>query len=121
MTDEDVNKIGGLVDSKLEAFREDIKGDINSALKPVNEKLDAHGKILNAQGKKLDILWDQVERVTVNLEKVSETQDLHTAVLKRIETKVEGNSDDIKKVDKRLTKVENRLGIVPPPELIIVR
>lgn len=107
MTDEDVNKIGGLVDSKLDALRKDIKGDINSALKPIN--------------KKLDILWDQVERVTMDLGGVKETLDSHTTTLKRIETKVEGNYDDIRKLDKRLIKVENRSGIMPPPELTINR
>ncbi len=94
MTDGDVNKIRGVV-----------KEEIGSALKPVT--------------KKLDILWDQVEKVTENLEEVKETLELHTAFLKRIEPKVENNSDDIIKLDKRLTEIENREGIVPPPEFTI--
>lgn len=94
----------------------------SSNVKSIKEQQSVINEKLDTQGKKMDILWDQVEKVTMDIEEVKETQDLHTAVLKRIETKVEGNSDDIKeKVDKRLTKVENRLGIVPPPELTIVR
>lgn len=86
----------------------------------INEKIDVQGENIDAQGKRLEILWEQVERVTMNLEDVQETQDLHTAVLKRIEGKVDNNSDDTRKVNKRLIKVEGRLGIVSPPELTIV-
>lgn len=93
----------------------------SSNVKSIKEQQSIINEKLDTQGKKLDILWDQVERVTVNLEGVSETQELHTAILKRIETKVEGNYDDIRKVNKRLIKAEDRLGIVPPPELTIVR
>lgn len=93
----------------------------SSNVKSIKEQQSVINEKLDAQGKKLGILWDQVEKVTMDLEEVKEMQDLHTAVLKRIETKVEGNYDDIKKADKRLTKAENRLGIVPPPEFTIVR
>lgn len=78
----------------------------------MNEKLDAHGE-------KLEILWDQVERVTVDLTEVKEAQSLHTAVLNRIESKVDNNSEDTKKLDKRLAEVESDAGIVPPPELTV--
>ena len=92
MTDEDVNK---------------FRGVIKEELKPVKEKLDT--------------LWDQVVKVTENLEDVKETLDSHTNSLKRIEIKVEKNSDDIEKVDKRLSEVETHAGIAPPPELTIIR
>ncbi|MBI2196846.1 hypothetical protein HYU45_04550 [Candidatus Daviesbacteria bacterium] len=94
---------------------------INEKLDAQGEKLDSQGKQLNDQGRKQVILWDQVEKVTMSLEDIKDTQDLHTATLKRIEMKAEGNFDDIGKEDKRLTKVEDRLGIVPSPELTVVR
>lgn len=93
----------------------------SSNVKSIKEQQSVINEKLDTQGKKLDILWDQVEKVTMDLEDVKENQELHTATLKRIETKVEGNADDIKKADKRLIKAENRLGIVSPPELTIVR
>lgn len=101
------------IDSTLETINEDL--NLHA------EKLDARGKKIDAQGRKLDILWEQVEKVTIGLEDTRETLDMHTAVLKRIEMKVEGNYDDIGKTDKILIKAEDRLGIVPPPELTIVR
>lgn len=64
MTDEDISK---------------FRGEIKEEIKPVT--------------KKLDILWDQVVKVTEGLEDVKETLESHTVVLKRIEIKVEHNSE----------------------------
>lgn len=101
MTNDDLNKFRGVV-----------KEEIDTALNPVNKKLDS-------QGKKLDSLWDQVVEVTEGMGEVKEVQKTHTASLKRIESKVEQNTDDIRKINKRLTIVENQSGIVPPPELTV--
>lgn len=87
MTDEDVNKIGVLVDSKLDKFREGMKVEIYSALKPIDEKLG------NVE-KKVDTLWDQTTRLTEDMEEVKETLTSHTRALKRIEVKVEHNTKD---------------------------
>lgn len=89
-----------------------VKKEIRTAFEPVNQKLDD-------QGKKLGILWDQVERVTIDIEEVKETLGSHTKILKNIEVKFERNSDDTVKLNKRLTKVEQNLGIAPPPELTL--
>ncbi len=94
MNDGDVKKIRGVV-----------KEEIETALKPVS--------------KKLDILWEQVEKVTIELDQVQETQQVHTRVLKSIDAKVENHSDDIHKLNKRVITLENTSGIVPPPELTI--
>ncbi len=109
MTKNDIDQIRGVV-----------REEINTSLEPINEKLDTQDKRLGTQGKKLDALWDQVVRVSGDLEEVKEILDSHTTMLKSIEVKTEKNSDDIKKVDKRLMKVESRLGIVSPPELTII-
>lgn len=98
-----------------------IRRVIKEELKPINSKLDVQGERLDAQGKKVDILWDQVEKVTIGLDEVNEKLDSQVVVLKRIEQKVDKNSDDSMKLDKRLTKVENHLGIAPPPELTLFR
>ena len=107
MTNQDVKKIGSLMDAKLKDFGKVVKEQINTALKPVN--------------KKLDILWEQVGKVTGELEGVKETLESHTATLKRIEARLDNNSDEIVRVDKRVTSVEDKLGIVPPPELTVFR
>lgn len=99
MNDEDVNKLRGVV-----------KEEINTALEPIQ-------KTLSEQTNKLDTLWEQVEKVTGELEEVKDKLDSHSSTLKRIEEKVDIGFDNTKKLDKRLTEVENKLGVVPPPEL----
>lgn len=86
---------------------------IDGELETINEELGKHTKILSAHTKtladhsrKLNALWEQTEKVTFELEEVQETLEFHTVALQRI-------------VDKRLTGVENQMGIVPPPELTI--
>lgn len=91
MNSNDLNQIRGVV-----------KEEVNTALEPVI--------------KKLDTLWDQTVKLTENMTEVQETLDSHTVALKRIEVKIEKNSEDIKKVDQRLTKAESRLGISTPLE-----
>lgn len=108
MTDEDVNKL-----------RTVVKEEIGTALKPINNRLGTVENKLGNVEHKLDVLWDQTGRLTGDMEGVKETLDSHTEILKRIEDKVDTNSDDMLKVNTRLTKVEGHLGIVPPPELTI--
>ncbi len=115
MTDEDANK-----------FRSVVKEEIDSALEPVKDRLsNMEGHFndpktgLKRINQKLDALWDQTVKLTEVMEEAKETLFSHTDVLKRIEVKVEGNIEDTERVDKRLNEVENHLGIVPPPELMI--
>ncbi len=107
---------------------DDFKKVLDDALEPIK-------KTQGEQTRKLNALWDQVVEVTEDLTEVKETLAAHTvslaahtvslaahtAALKRIETKDKNNSDDIEKVDKRLTEVESHIGIVPPPQLTIIR
>lgn len=97
--------------SELSKIGKDITG-INSTLETMTEEF---GK----QSKKLGILWEQVEKVTFGLDEMKETLQMHTLVLKRIDAGVENNSDDIHKLNRRVVTTENKLGIVPPPELSI--
>lgn len=115
MTNNDIQQIRGVV-----------KEEINSALEPVKKTLDIHTKvldehtkilgehtrILNDHTKKLDVLWDQTAQLTVDMNEVKET-------LKSQKVSVSEISDNMAKVDKRLTKVEDHLGIVPPVELTV--
>lgn len=98
MTDQDVNKIGGMVDSKLEAFREDIKEDIDSAIEPVKNRLsNMEGHFndpktgLKKINQKLDTLWDQTIRLTEDMEEVKITVN-----------KLEGSVDQM---DRKLDRV----------------
>ncbi len=96
----------------IKKLRGAVKEEIETALKPIDTKL-------NRVEKKVDILWEQVEKVTFGLEKVKETLGVHTDVLKRIEAKIEKNSDNIHKLNKRVVTVEGKLGIASPPELTV--
>lgn len=101
-----VKKIGEVVDEK-----------INKALEPVNKKLDA--------------LWDQTADLTVNMTAVQETQKSHTKILKshtnllnshtkalsNLEANTASMAGNIRKLNKRLKAVEDKSGLVPPPEL----
>jgi peptidoglycan hydrolase CwlO-like protein len=116
MTDEDIKKFRGVV-----------REEIGTALKPVNTKLGRVDKRLgNVEKKvgkvekKLDILWDQVEKVTFGLDNVKETLDTHTSIFKRIEAKLENHSDDIHKLNRRVVVLEDKNGIVSPPESNII-
>lgn len=91
---------------------------IDGALETINEELGKHTKILSDHTRKLNALWEQTEKVTFELDEVKEILDSHMVALKRI---ADGNTQDIKKVDKRLIRVENQTGIVPSPELTIAR
>lgn len=94
MTSDDLNKIKGA-----------IKEEIAVALKPINRKLD--------------ILWEQTDELTKDVNGVKETLDTHTSILKRVETKLENNSSDIHKLNRRVVVLENKNGIVSPPELTV--
>lgn len=95
MTDDDVKKLRGA-----------IKEEVETSIKPVN--------------KKLDILWEQVEKVTGDLENIKDKLSIHTNYLKKIDQNVDHNSENVRGINKRLRTVENQLGIVPPPELNII-
>lgn len=91
----------------------------SSNVKAIKEQQSVMNEKLDAQGEKLGILCDQVERVTVDLTEVRENQESQTTILKRIEDNFDKSFEDVRKLNKRLTKVESNLGIVPPPELTV--
>lgn len=113
MTDEDVKKLRGVIREEVTAVVEEKVGAI------VEEKLKPIGDRLGKVEKKLDILWEQVEKVTFSINDTNETLGTHTDALKRIEAKVENNSNDIHRLNKRVVVLESRNGIVSPPELTI--
>ncbi len=108
MTNDDLNQIRGVV-----------KEEIGSALKSIKGTLANHAK-------KLDILWDQTVKLSEDMIQVQETLDSHTKILdshtislKRIEENTEQNTNNLKKLNKRVGQREDQAGIVPLPELII--
>lgn len=93
----------------------------------MNEKLDVISKDLNNPktglkriNERMDALWDQVVKITADMEGVTEKLDSHSSVLKRIESNLEYGDADTKKLDRRLNETESKLGIVPSPELTIL-
>lgn len=93
-----------VINEKLDTVIKDldkVEGQLNnpeSGLKRINEKLDA--------------LWDQTGELTVVAENVKESIKNQATFLNR-------TNDNIRKIDKRLSGVEHRSGIVPPPELTL--
>lgn len=98
-----------------------LKRLLDEALEPITGRLDDPKTGLKRTNEKIDVLWDQVEKITFGMEDIKETLDSYTTQLKSIETKTEKISDDTGKLDKRLLEVEDNVGIVPRPELTLVR
>ncbi len=94
--------------------QDDYKRILEEALDPIKKQLEDPKSGLKRINHKLDALWDQTVRLTENIEEVKDAVKSQTAVLNQ-------TNDNMEKVDKRLTKVESHLGIVPPPELTITR
>lgn len=90
MNDNDLNKLADLVDKR-----------INKALEPIKERLDDPKSGLKRINNRMDVLWDQVVKVTADIEDVKDTLSSHSKSLNRIESN------------------EADLGIAPPPELTI--
>lgn len=86
-----------------------IKDDLNS----VKLCLDDSNTGLNRINEKLDALWDQTVKLTEEAEETKEFLKFQSKNLNK-------TNDNVVKVDKRLTKVENHLGVSAPPELSII-
>ena len=104
MTDEDVNKLRGIV-----------KEEINEAITPVSGELKAVSGELKAVSEELANLMVEVKgSVIPRLENLNKS-------VKNIETGLENDRDNTKRLDKRLASVEGKLGIQAPPELQLVK
>lgn len=139
MTDEDVKKISKAFNGKFKLLLAEIArvkrevSDIKSGqfnqyselskigrdITRIDSTLDSIAEESGKQSKKLGILWEQVGEVTVALDGVKETLEIHTTFLKGIKNYVENDSDNIHKLNKRVVTLENTAGIVSPPELTI--
>ena len=116
MTDNDVKKITKVV-----------KGEITKALKPVNQKLDSHTKVLDGHsrilGRHTEILEGHSKILgehTKILGAHSDKLDNHTLALVNIEATLKGyadmykvNKDDNERLKQRVTRVETHVGITP--------
>lgn len=109
MTNEDVKKIRGA-----------IREEVGTALKPINTGLTGVENRLTGVEKKLDILWEQTDELTKDMNGVEETLKSHTNALKQIVINTTNTDDNIKRLDKRLTEAEKSLGLVPHPESNII-
>ncbi len=101
-----------MISDDLNQIRGVVKEEIDSALEPIKGTLADHSK-------KLDVLWDQTVKLTEDITEVQETLNSHTVTLKQIVTNAEHNTDNLKKLDRRVHELEDQAGIVPPPELTL--
>ena len=101
-----------MTNDDIKKFRGVVKEEIETALKPIDTRL---GRVEH----KLDVLWEQTEELTKDMENVKETLDYHTKVLKKIADKAERNSDNIHRLNKRMSTIEDQSGVIPPPEFTI--
>lgn len=85
-------------------------GDLDS----IKEQLEDPKTGLKRINGKLDALWDQTVKLTETTEETKE-------ILKSQDDNLNRTSDNVVKMDKRLTEVEDHLGISAPPELSIIR
>ena len=133
----ETNKIGqdvARIDSTLDDIKETLDGHTKTLethtriLGQHTKMLSEHTKTLAKQGKKLNDVWDHagtltedLTRVQIKFESLTKILNQHTDSLNRIEANAERNSDDVSKLDKRVTTLEDQSGIVPPPELTAVK
>ena len=82
MTDNDVKKITKVV-----------KGEITKALKPVNQKLDGHTRILDGHSRTLGRHTEILDGHTKILGEHSDKLDNHTLALVNIEATLKGYAD----------------------------
>lgn len=120
MTQDDLNKISLLLDQKLADSEQRSRKEVDKALESVTGKVD--------------MLWEQTVELTENMAEVQDTLASHTKVLashtemlashtsalKIIITNTEDNQNSIGKLNKRVHRLEDRAGIVSPPELTII-
>lgn len=76
---------------------------------------ESEGRVMAEIGKYME---DEIHPI---LESHTKLLESHTKALNQIQATLEHHSDNTVKLDKRVTKIEDRLGIVPPPELTITR
>ncbi len=137
MNDEDVKKITKALDERLKPLIGDIAKvktkllDINTSqfrnytelsnigkdVARIDSTLETINEELGTTGRKLDILWEQVEKVTIGLEEVKEKLDYNKTYFK---TGFENTNGNVNKLNKRTSTIEDQLGIAPPPELNII-
>jgi hypothetical protein len=76
MTDQDLKQLKDLFRGELFQFHTVLKKEINQALKPIKVSLANHTK-------KINMIWDQVAKLTVEMAEVREVQRFHTQILKQ--------------------------------------
>lgn len=131
MADQNIKK---LLDEALSPIKKQLNGlqngqnSLNVGLVKIEKRLDDPKTGLKRINDRLDVLWEQTATLTEDMAEVKETLDVHsttlnthTAVLKTIELSTQNSADNINKLDKRVQAAEDHLGIVPSPELTIIR
>lgn len=118
MLDEDLKQL-------TKVIREVVKEEIDPISKQVSSldnKVSGLDNKVSKIGVEAKSLNEQVANLTEKVEgEMIPTLKKHTEYFKRIVESQEKNTDNIERLDKRLSETEGRLGIQPPPEVHLIK
>lgn len=112
MTNNDLNQIDELLKRRLAESEQRLKEEMATS---DNRVMAETGKFIE------DEILTVLDSHTKILNSHTATLNSHTTALKQILTNDEHHKDDIIKLDKRVHKLEDQAGIVPPSELTVIR
>ncbi len=136
MDDNDLKKLADLIDERvnkaikpviqrlddpetgLEAVNRKLS-DPDSGLEAVNRKLSDPETGLKRLNERVAATFEQTTELTKDMDTVQITLESHTKVLKQVIVTDQNSRDDIKRLNKRVIILEQKSGIVTPPELQI--
>lgn len=123
LTSSETTRIGKDV-ARIDSTLDDIKETLDEHTKILGQQtkiLGQHTKTLGEHGKKLDAVWEHAAKLTEDVAEIQITLELHTELLKRTQANGVQSSQNVGKLDKRVTTLENQAGIAPPPELTVIK
>ncbi len=94
---------------------------VKEEIKPLNDKVSYLSEKLVANTEELKSVSEQVATLTVKVDgEIIPTLEIHTKLLKEMAAFTEKNTNNINRLDKRLSTLEANAGIQSPSEFNIV-
>lgn len=115
MNDEDLKKIRGVVREEVqESIRGEVRKVVKEELEPIKRELGTINNELGVVKKRVDDMWEQTVKLSEDMEEIKESFGVQASATRN-------TNDNVNRLDKRLTQVEEQHGIIPPPELVLIR